>query len=241
MTLTNPIVPAAAAATRVRVPPLQGGDRLTRDEFERRYRATPHVKKAELIEGVVHMPPPPVSHDDHSGPHLRLCTWLGNYLAVTPGVDGGDNPTLLLDLDNEPQPDAILRILETHGGQSRVNADGYIEGPPELVAEVAATSASYDLHAKLNVYRRTGVREYVVWRTFDREIDYYVLRGSQYERLAPNPDGIHRSEAFPGLWLDAAALVRRDIARVLAVGLEGANSAEHRAFVDRLASKPALR
>src|SRR4051812_13988373 len=146
-----------------RVPPLQNGDRLTRAEFERRYDATPGLKKAELIEGVVYMPPP-VSHTDHSAPHFDLITWLGQYRVATPGFSGGDNGSLRLDLDNMPQPDAYLLILPSHGGQARIDEDGYVVGAPELVAEVAASSASYDLDVKLNAYRRNGVREYIVWR-----------------------------------------------------------------------------
>ena len=41
-----------------RILPLEHGDHLTREEFERRYEAMPHVRKAELIEGVVYMPSP---------------------------------------------------------------------------------------------------------------------------------------------------------------------------------------
>jgi hypothetical protein len=157
------------------VPPLQAGDRLSRPEFERRFDSTPNLKKAELIEGVVYMPPP-VSDKYHGRPHFDLITWLGMYRSATPGVVGGDNGSLRLDLDNEPQPDAYLRILSECGGQSRIDAEGYVEGAPELVAEVAASSVSYDLHVKLNVYRRHGVREYIVWRVLDEAIDWFVLR-----------------------------------------------------------------
>src|SRR5262249_13500096 len=106
--------------------PLEPGDRLTRDEFERRYEAMPALKKAELIEGVVYMPSP-VRYHRHSQPHFRLITWLGTYEAATPGVGGGDNATARLDLDNEPQPDALLLIDPTRGGQARISADDYIE------------------------------------------------------------------------------------------------------------------
>src|SRR5207248_2634562 len=83
--------------------------------------------------------------------------------------------------------------------------DDFIKAAPELVAEVSASSVSYDLHSKLNVYRRNGVREYIVWRVLDKEIDWFVLRGTQFERLTL--DGLLlKSEAFPGLWLDPAAL-----------------------------------
>ncbi|MDB5319234.1 MAG: hypothetical protein JWN40_865 [Phycisphaerales bacterium] len=217
------------------IPPLQPGDRLTRAEFERRYDATPNLKKAELIEGIVIMPPP-VSQEGHSSPHFRLITLLGNYEAATPGVEGGDNGSLRLDLDNMPQPDAFLRIIETCGGQSRIDADGYVEGAPELVAEVAATSASYDLHAKLNVYRRHGVNEYIVWRTFDRAIDYFILRDGRYDPLAPAAKGIFQSQVFPGLWLDAASLIAGDLQKVAEVLQKGLASSKHTAFANRLKS-----
>lgn len=217
------------------VPPLQAGDRLTRAEFERRYEAMPDVNKAELIEGVVYMPSP-VSNENHGAPHFDLITWLGVYKALTPGTEGGDNSTLRLDVDNEPQPDAFLRILPEHGGQSTTSTDGrgYIEGAPELIAEVAASSVSYDLHDKLNAYRRNGVREYVVWRVLDSEIDWFVLREGRYERLPLSAEGRYESAVFPGLWLDAGALVRGDLGRVMQVVQQGLATAEHTAFVGRL-------
>jgi len=215
------------------VPPLENGDVLTRAEFERRYEAMPHLKKAELIEGVVYVPSP-VRHLAHSHPHIHLVSWLGQYEAGTPGVQAGDNGTVRLDLDNEPQPDALLFIDPACGGQARIDADDYIEGAPELVAEVASSSVSYDLHVKLRVYRRNGVREYLVWRVLDQEIDWFVLRAGQYERMPLDAEGLLRSEAFPGLWLDPAALLRGDLATVLAIVQRGLASPEHAAFVARL-------
>jgi Uma2 family endonuclease len=213
--------------------PLQPGDRLSRAEFERRWDATPNLTKAELIEGVVYMPPP-VSQDDHSSPHFDLIGWLYAYRTATPGVQGGDNGSLRLDLDNMPQPDGFLRILESHGGQSRIDADGYVEGAPEFIGEVAASSASYDLHAKLNVYRRNGVREYLVWRVLDRAIDYFVLNEGRYDPLPPTARGIYPSRVFPGLWLDAAALIAGEVAKVDAVLRKGLATRKHAEFVASL-------
>lgn len=215
------------------VPPLENGDVLTRAEFERRYEAIPHLKKAELIEGVVYVPSP-LRHRAHSHPHVHLVTWLGQYEASTPGVQAGANGTVRLDLDNEPQPDALLFIDPACGGQARIDADDYIAGAPELVAEVASSSASYDLHVKLRVYRRNGVREYIVWRVLEEEIDWFVLRAGQYERMPLDAAGFYKSAVFPGLWLDPAALLRGDLATVLAVVQRGLASAEHAAFVTRL-------
>ena len=215
------------------VPELENGDRLTREEFERRYEAMPNLKKAELIEGVVYMPSP-VRQRRHSRPHLHVCNWLGHYEAGTPGVEGGDNGSIRLDLDNEPQPDAFLFIQPECGGQARISSDDYVEGAPDMVAEVASSSASYDLGVKLQVYRRNGVREYVVWRVLDRQIDWFVLREGRYESMALSADGLYRSTVFPGLWLDPVALRDHDLARVLAVVQEGLNTAEHADFVARL-------
>jgi Uma2 family endonuclease len=214
------------------IPPLESGDRLSRDEFERRYAAMPELRKAELIEGVVYAPPP-VS-DSHSGPHFNVITWMGMYAAATPGVHGGDNGTLRLDLDNAPQPDAFLRIDKACGGQTHIDRDGFVCGPPELVVEVASSTASYDLHAKLQAFRRNGVREYLVWRVWDSAIDWFVLREARYQRLAADKRGIRKSEVFPGLWLHSAALLTGDVSRALKVLQRGLASRDHQRFVARL-------
>ena len=218
------------------IPQLQNGDHLTRAEFERRYDATPGLKKAELIEGVVYMPPP-VSHEYHSGPDADFGGWLSFYRAATPGVLAGHNGSLRLDLDNMPQPDAYLLIAPACGGQARIDEEGYIVGAPELVGEISASTVSFDMHAKLKVYRRNGVREYLVWRTLDREIDYFVLREGAYEPLAPDTSGIFKSEIFPGLWLDRNAMLDGDLAAVARVVQQGAASPEHETFAAKLAAR----
>lgn len=140
------------SSQRPRLFPLEHGDHLSRAEFERRYMAMPHLKKAELLEGVVYLPSP-VRFTVHGQPHAHLITWLGFYQAFTPGLAFGDNSTVRLPGDNEPQPDLLLMIPHNRGGQARIDEDDYVEGAPELAAEVAASSASYDLHAKMRVYR----------------------------------------------------------------------------------------
>jgi Uma2 family endonuclease len=213
MAVTSPdqakIGPVANGAVERAVPVLENGDRLTRAEFERRYEAMPGVKKAELIEGVVYMPSP-VRHRGHSEPHSQIVGWLLLYSEKTPGVEPGDNGTIRLDLDNEPQPDAYLMIAPDRGGQCRISEDDYLEGAPELIAEVASSSASYDLGDKLKAYRRNGVRDYLVWRVLERRIDWFELRDEQFVAME-SEDGILRSRVFPGLWLDAAALLDGDL------------------------------
>jgi Uma2 family endonuclease len=232
---TTTSTPTGPAREPAKIPPLQNGDRLTRAEFERRYEAMPEVKKAELIEGVVYKHSP-VCHVDHGHPHFHVLAWLGQYAAFTSGVEGGDNSSLRLDLNNEPQPDAFLMLLPTHGGQSSIDEDDYVAGAPELIAEVAASSVSYDLGVKLNAYCRNGVREYVVWRVLDAEVDWFVLRGGAYERQSPDAAGVYRSEVFPGLWLDTMALMRGDLATVFRTLQEGLASPKHSAFVSKIAA-----
>ena len=213
------------------IPLLQSGDHLDSEEFERRYSAMPEVKKAELIEGIVYMPSP-VRQTLHGRPHFDLGAWLGQYAGATPGVEGGDNSTLRLDTKNRPQADMLLMIDPARGGQAKLD-DGYIVGAPELLAEVAASTVSMDMHTKLEVYRRCKAREYLVWRVEDEEIDWFVLRRGRFVELA-HKDGIFRSETLPGLWLDGPSLLGRDLARVLEVGRLGIASPEHAAFVARL-------
>ena len=221
------------AATSPPVPPLENGDRLTRAEFERRYEAMPEVKKAELIDGVVYMGSP-VRLRNHSQPHADLIGWSWTYRANTPAILVADNTTDRLDEDTEPQPDIVMMIDPAKGGQARISDDDYVEGAPELVAEVAASSVSYDLNAKLETYRRNGVREYLTWRVRDRAIDWRVLRGASYEPLATDERGRYRSEVFPGLWLDPEAMLRGDLATVLEVLRQGLASPEHAAFAERM-------
>jgi Uma2 family endonuclease len=213
------------------IPPLENGDRLTRPEFERRYEAMPHLKKAELIEGVVYMAAA-LRIKSHGQPHALVIAWLGTYRAFTPGTVIGDNCTVRLDLDNEPQPDAVLLMPNR---QATIDADDYIVGAPELVVEIAASSAAIDLHDKKRVYRRNGVQEYLVWRTLDGEIDWFALKSGEYMLQQPDEQGIIRSEVFPGLWLAIPALLSGDMPTVLTVLQQGLNSPEHQAFLQRLA------
>jgi Uma2 family endonuclease len=215
------------------VPPLENGDRLSRDEFERRYNAMPPHIRAELIEGVVAMASP-VRFEAHSEQHAEILHFVMLYRDGTPGVRVGDNATIRLDLANEPQPDVCLLIDPKLGGSAKIDKDGYVEGAPELVAEVAASTASQDLGPKLNAYQRNGVREYIVWRVQDAAIDWFVLRNGQFDRLHPGNDGIIRSEVFPGLWLDSPALLKGDLARVHAVLRDGLDDPAHTAFIAKI-------
>lgn len=214
-------------------PPLESGDRLTRAEFERRYAARPDIKKAELVEGVVYVPSP-VSLQ-HAETHGLVMAWLVNYVAATPGVRQADNATLRLDLDNEPQPDGMLWIDAEHGGHVIVTDDGYVDGSPELIVEIAATSASYDLHDKRTAYRRNGVQEYLVLLAREREVVWYALEEGAYRPVTPGDDGVLRSRVFPGLWLQAQTIWENNPAGMLAALQKGLESAEHTAFVAQLA------
>ncbi|HEY5313767.1 MAG TPA: Uma2 family endonuclease [Pirellulales bacterium] len=212
------------------VPPLETGDCLARPEFERRYEAMPWLKKAELIDGVVYVGSPVGIL--HAEADARLTGLLGMYAAHTPGVQCAGNATLRLDMLNEVQPDSLLRLAA--GGRSRVEPEKqYLEGSPELVAEVAASSVSRDLHSKLRLYLRHAVPEYLVWRVLDGEVDWFRLEAGEYQRLTADANGILRSREFPGLWLDQPALLRGDMASAMATLNQGLNSPEHEEWAAR--------
>jgi Uma2 family endonuclease len=201
-------MPKPAGVTSI----LESGDHLTREEFHARYCERPDIKKAELIEGVVYVASP-VRADLHGEPHASIVGWLTAYRARHPGVRLADNATVLLDARTEVQPDACL-WREQPGGP-RLTPDHYIDGAPQLVVEIAASSASYDLHEKLRAYERNGVQEYVVWRVVDGMIDWFRLRDGAYTWVEPDESGIVDSTVFPGLRLHVPKMLNDDIAGVL--------------------------
>ena len=223
------------------IPPLRDGDRMDADEFLRRYWAMPEDFRAELIAGKVTVPMP-VRRHLHGQPVLTLSTCIGVYAAATPGTDGAVDSTTRLSDDDVPQPDLMLRVSPECGGQTRDTPDDLIAGAPELVAEVSASSVRTDMGAKRAAYLAAGVREYLVWRTERGELDWFVRRGAgpaaRFEPLPAGDGGMLRSEAFPGLWLDRPALLRRDLPAVLAALQTGLDSPAHAAFAATLAAAP---
>jgi len=215
------------------IPPLEAGDHLDRETFHRRYQAMPAGVQAELIGGVVYMPSPAKT------PHGRYTSgvvyWMGLYEEQTPGVETLENTSVILAEESEPQPDAALRVLASHGGQSRENDEQYLVGAPELVVEVASSSVAYDLHSKLRDYEKYGVREYMVVVVREESIRRFVRADNQLVEQSADSDGIFRSHVFAGLWLDPQALLLRDLSRLREVAEHGIASSEHAAFVKRLA------
>ena len=193
-------------------PPLQAGDSLTRTEFERRYAAMPNLKKAELIEGIVYMASP-VRASVHGIPHVKLATLLQVYATRHPGLIVADNSTVRLDTFNEPQPDLLLM---RENGQATIDAEGYINGAPELIAEIAASSVSYDLHQKKRTYLRAGVQEYLVWLTDENRLIWWQFMDGEFIEILPDAEGILTSATFLGLVIDSSALTAGDLAAALA-------------------------
>ena len=217
-------------------PQLENGARLTAAEFLRRFEAMPELKKAELINGIVYMASP-VRFIQHASPDNLIQTWLGNFVIATPGTRVGSNATARLGPDDVPQPEALLIISPEFGGQTKFDPKGYIDGAPELVAEIAASSKSIDAGDKRDSYRRFGVREYIVWRTEDSELDCWVLEDDDFIQLPASEDGTLRSRIFPGLWLDPAALLKLDGPAVMTALQVGLASPEHAAFVAEMAQR----
>lgn len=229
MTVRNTI-PGSGRGRAPGVPPLYNGDRLTQREFHRRYEAMPADCQAELINGVVYMASP--LRRPHGRASVSLGAVLGTYAAATPGVEALDNTTLILGEDAEPQPDLMLRLDEAHGGRSRIDENEYVVGPPELIIEIAHSSEAVDLHDKKADYRSAGVQEYLVLCLHERRLAAFDLAGNR--EAGPDADGVFRSRAFPGLWIDSAAAVSGDGAALLQTARKGLGSPEHAEFVKRL-------
>lgn len=224
------ILPKTGRARPPEVPPLYNGDRLTQREFHRRYEAMPEDCKAELIGGVVYMASP--LRRPHAKAHVQLSGALIAYCAETPGIEPLDNPTVVLGEANEPQPDLLLRVEAEFGGRTHLDDDEYVIGPPELIIEVAHATESVDLHAKKDDYGSAGVDEYLVLCIRQKKLLAFDLSGAK--ELRTDADGVYRSRRFPGLWLDPAAAMAGDSAKLLAVVRAGLASPEHAEFVKKL-------
>jgi Uma2 family endonuclease len=193
--------------------PLENGEFMHSREFLRRYEGMPQVKKAELIEGVVYMGSPVSA--EHAIPDGIIHGWLALYAGRTPGVQFMPNATVILDAENTVQPDALLRRLPDHGGLTRVNEDGYLTGPPELIVEVASSSAAIDMRDKRRAYCRNRVQEYLVWLVAEGRLEWFCLEDDEYRPQLPDARGLLHSRTFPGLRLPVGALLAGDTAKVL--------------------------
>lgn len=230
-----------SSATTKRVTPgdavfmLENGARMDQKTFHALYQQTPERFKAELIGGIVYHMTSPVSIH-HGGPHARLVTWLEVFAGDTPGTLACDNTTVVLGADSEPQPDAFLLVEPEFGGQVSLDAKGYVHGPPELVAEVAHSTASIDLNAKRADYERAGVQEYIVVLAREKSVRWFSRRRDRFAELAAGPDGVLKSHVFPGLWLGRGAFFG-PIRPLLAALRQGLGTTEHAAFVAELEAR----
>jgi Uma2 family endonuclease len=218
------------------IPRLENGDHLKRAEFERRWDNMPDLKRAELIDGMVFMSPP-VSAAKHGLPHSDLLFWFSTYRGFTPGVVVADNSTWRVSVgDSDPQPDAMVFVRPEYGGKTHFDEDGCVLGTPEMVAEVAASSASYDLNIKRDLYLQNQVPEYIVWLINENRVQWFELADNDYREKTPESDGIYRSTILPGLWLDPASLFEGDLPAITALLQQAAATAAHSAFAATLKS-----
>lgn len=223
-------------------PWLENGELMDQKSFHERYLRTPEGFKAELIGGGVYIMSSPL-RNRHGRSDATTRGWLFNYSLATPGTVVQNNTTVILGDRSEHQPDSALLIRQDHGGRTRDGRedDDYTYGPPELIVEVAFSSRSIDLAAKYRDYEEAGVAEYLVLDLASRRVRWFALHDGRFVPLDPDPDGLLRSRVFPGLWLDPAALVSDNPARVIAALNRGLASPDHAAFVAELARRKAER
>lgn len=193
------------------------GIHMSREEFLRAWEATPELKNAELIEGIVYVPSP-VS-PSHAFFDSLLISRLVIYAASKPGLEAGNNATWIM-LESSPQPDAHLRRLPEFGGTSGI-AGNLLNGAPELAVEICVTSREVDFGPKLALYQRAGVREYITLETLISRVQWRVLDNGSCRNIEPDAEEVFRSDFLPGLWLDSKALWSRDSGALLATLQKG--------------------
>lgn len=218
------------SVARHTAPILRTDDRMSQPQFHRIYEKAPKDFKAELIGGTVYVASP--AQFGHGSHDIRLAFVFVAYEGGTPGVQAAHNVMAILNDSNEPKPDSLLCIVPECGGQSAVNAAGYLSGGPALIGEVANTSSDIDLGVKKESYRNAGVQEYVVVCVQTKEIHWFRLQSGGI--LKPDPDGICKSKILPGLWLDGDALLKGHVGRLEKAVKAGLASPEHARFVQRL-------
>src|SRR5262249_1436842 len=214
------------------LPPLENGDQLDQQTFHARYQAMPGDCRAELIGGIVYIPSP--QKVPHSKAQQLVVRWLDEYAEATPGTEALLNNTQILGPDSEPEPDACVFIAPESAGQVYLDADECLHGPPELIVEVSSSTESIDLHRKKRDYQKAGVREYVVLALRTQQVFWFVRQRGTYREVPLPSEGIFRSRVFPGLWLDAEAVLGNRRQRVLATLRRGLATPEHAAFVAKL-------
>lgn len=219
------------------LPPLENGDQLDQKTFHARYKAMPEDYRAELIGGIVYMASP--QKVPHSQAQCLVVRWLDEYVEATPGTDRLSNHTQILGPDSEPEPDACLFVAPEAGGQVYVDKEDYLHGAPELIVEVSSSTESIDLHRKKQDYQKAGVREYVVLALRMQQVFWFVRQRSKFKEVPLPSEGIFHSREFPGLWLDAEAMLRNQRQRVLLALRQGLAAPEHAAFVAKLEKQTA--
>ncbi len=226
---------------------------MDRVEFHRRHAAMGEGVRAELIEGVVHLHCEPdgfrprVSFEAGST-SLHAAGWLGEYERRTPGLVSAGRCTVFADHHNEVQPDILVGIPDSTGGQTRLvrqDRRTWVACMPEFVVEVAASTARVDLGQKRQVYERNGAAEYLVLlpeREPAEAIWFVANAEGTLVPIDPDPaDGLLKSRVLPGLWLDVEALYADDLPRLAAAVEAGCVTPEHVAFRQRLsAARPTV-
>ena len=217
------------------IPPgLVTGERMSVDEFLRRWEELPDLKKAELVDGIVYVPSP--LSLEHGSLDSLIIWWLAHYAHATPGCKAGNNSTwLMLVAHRNPMPScgSCPRTVGSRGRERQFGA-----GAPELAVEVCVTSTEVDFGPKLKLYERAGVREYITIELFGQRIVWRMLENAVYVAQQVPSDGVLRSQVFPGLWLDVAAFWDDDGAKMLAALNAGLSSEDHQRFVERLRRVP---
>jgi Uma2 family endonuclease len=211
------------------LPIMHNGDHMKQPEFHFAYSSMPENYRAELIGGVV-FEPSPVSYS-HARNDNMFHDLITQYAKKSKLAEVAPNATVILSEDDEVQPDVLLRLPEELGGRSRL-VGKFLEGAPELVAEIAYSSRAIDLHLKKQRYAKAGVIEYLVFCIEPKKLHWFRLQ--EEKGIKRNGDGTFCSKVFPGLWINEPALIEANSERADEILAEGLNSEEFNDFKNQL-------
>lgn len=165
-------------------------DRMTADEF---FQYAPDAEKAELIDGVLLVSPPP--SDSHEKENLFLLRLISEFVEIFDlGEVRGSRTAVRLADEQVYEPD-ILFVSKARAG---LITERGVMGAPDLVVEIlSASTAAHDRGAKFHGYDRAGVRE--LWL-----IDPYGPAGTEFYQRTD--DRLRPVMPAAGGWLASVAL-----------------------------------
>lgn len=163
------------------------------------FREAPEDRKAELINGVMVVPMPPL--EIHERLFGFLFTLLRSYVEEFGlGEVRGSRTPVELGATIVPEPD-LLFVAKSR--VHMIQRKGIL-GAPDFVIEILSSgTVQLDRGDKFRAYESAGVRELWLIDPYGPSgTNFYQLQDGEFVSVVPDASGILRSIAIPGFWMD---------------------------------------